>query len=318
MVVLLIVVFSIPQNTSAFSISSIFGKLTQAQTKDNEGTFPNLSNIPLLEAPLSRNPRLSLLGESFTMDKNSLIAEMGPGGGIATVFEERTSDEIIVYTVREGDTLGTVAELFDVSINTVKWSNDIKGTTLKVGSRLVILPVSGIVHIVQKGDTISSVAKKYKGDTTEIKEFNNLTDSKLAIGAKIVIPGGELPAAVVTRAKSISTSSIPTYQGYYMLPASGRRTRGISRTHKGVDIAAPTGTPIYASAEGTVIVARNSGYGGGFGRYVVISHPNGTQTLYAHQSNVADRKGFKCFPAAHFVAKLPMIDGVVHILQRSC
>jgi murein DD-endopeptidase MepM/ murein hydrolase activator NlpD len=42
------------------------------------------------------------------------------------------------------------------------------------------------------------------------------------------------------------------------------------------------GTPIRASAAGTVIVSKTGGWHGGYGNYVIISHSNGTQTLYAH------------------------------------
>jgi murein DD-endopeptidase MepM/ murein hydrolase activator NlpD len=52
--------------------------------------------------------------------------------------------------------------------------------------------------------------------------------------------------------------------------------------HNGIDLAAPVGTPVLASAGGKVIVSRMGGYNGGYGIYVVISHSNGTQTLYAH------------------------------------
>ncbi|MEK9185596.1 MAG: M23 family metallopeptidase, partial [Patescibacteria group bacterium] len=55
--------------------------------------------------------------------------------------------------------------------------------------------------------------------------------------------------------------------------------------YNGIDIAAPLGTPIMASADGEVIVSRNSGWNGGYGIYIVIRHPNGTQTLYAHNNS---------------------------------
>jgi murein DD-endopeptidase MepM/ murein hydrolase activator NlpD len=58
-----------------------------------------------------------------------------------------------------------------------------------------------------------------------------------------------------------------------------------------VDIGAPRGTAIYAAAAGTVIVARTGGWNGGYGNYVVISHPNGTETLYAHMSKVLASAG---------------------------
>lgn len=56
--------------------------------------------------------------------------------------------------------------------------------------------------------------------------------------------------------------------------------------HRGVDIRAPHGTPIYAAADGQVIYVNKAGWGGGYGLYVVISHGNGIYTLYAHGSSV--------------------------------
>jgi murein DD-endopeptidase MepM/ murein hydrolase activator NlpD len=51
--------------------------------------------------------------------------------------------------------------------------------------------------------------------------------------------------------------------------------------HEGIDIAVPTGTPVHASASGTVI---HSGWLGGYGNLVVIDHGNGLATAYAHNS----------------------------------
>jgi murein DD-endopeptidase MepM/ murein hydrolase activator NlpD len=67
-----------------------------------------------------------------------------------------------------------------------------------------------------------------------------------------------------------------------MRPVSGGRESQGLHGYNAVDLAAPVGTPIYAAAEGTVIVSIMGGWNGGYGNYVVISHPNGTQTLYAH------------------------------------
>jgi len=65
----------------------------------------------------------------------------------------------------------------------------------------------------------------------------------------------------------------------------GVRTQGV-HGYNGVDIAAPVGTPFLASAAGEVIVARSSGWNGGYGQYIVVRHANGTQTLYAHASQI--------------------------------
>ena len=64
----------------------------------------------------------------------------------------------------------------------------------------------------------------------------------------------------------------------------GRRTQGL-HGYNGVDLGVSYGSPIYAAAPGTVIISRNGGWNGGYGKYIVVSHPNGTQTLYAHNSD---------------------------------
>jgi murein DD-endopeptidase MepM/ murein hydrolase activator NlpD len=60
------------------------------------------------------------------------------------------------------------------------------------------------------------------------------------------------------------------------------------RLHAGIDIAAPTGTPIWAAKAGTVVVA---GVQGGYGNAVVVDHGGGMTTLYGHQSRIAARTG---------------------------
>lgn len=65
---------------------------------------------------------------------------------------------------------------------------------------------------------------------------------------------------------------------------------GYSRMHQGVDFAAPTGTPILASAAGTVVMA---GWGGGYGNVVILDHGKGMRTRYAHMSKVGVRNGQK-------------------------
>lgn len=64
--------------------------------------------------------------------------------------------------------------------------------------------------------------------------------------------------------------------GWRTHPITGRQN-----LHGGIDIAAPNGTPIMASKTGVVVISQ---YGSSYGNYVVISHPDGTRTLYAHMS----------------------------------
>ncbi len=84
-----------------------------------------------------------------------------------------------------------------------------------------------------------------------------------------------------------------TSTGQYISPANGVLTSGFGRRwgrmHRGIDIAAPVGTPVLASAPGVVVA---SGWNsGGYGNLVEIEHPGGGLTLYAHNSRLLARKG---------------------------
>ena len=85
----------------------------------------------------------------------------------------------------------------------------------------------------------------------------------------------------------------PTQFEGYIWPAKGVLTSGYGRRwgrmHRGIDIAAPVGTPILAAAPGVVVTAGwNSG---GYGNLVEIQHPDGSLTLYAHNSRILVRRG---------------------------
>jgi murein DD-endopeptidase MepM/ murein hydrolase activator NlpD len=183
--------------------------------------------------------------------------------------------------------------MFDVSINTIKWANDLKNGVIHEGDVLVILPVNGLRYTVQKGDTLPSVAKKYKADQAEIAEYNSLdSGSALAVGDVIIIPGGEVAVVAPASKPKSSTTPLrgtggPSIASYYAWPVDGGVVTQGLHGYNGIDIGAPNGTSIFAAAEGTILIARQGGYNGGYGSYVVIQHDNGTQTLYAHMSVVA-------------------------------
>jgi murein DD-endopeptidase MepM/ murein hydrolase activator NlpD len=247
-------------------------------------------NMPLPEAPTNFDPSIKAGTEVVIVGGEALLPEVGPSTDAPDKIQT-SSDQISVYIVRSGDTLAKVAEMFDVSVNTILWANDMaKGSTLKVGQTLVILPISGVMHTVVSGDTLNSIAKKYSGDLDEIASFNDLkiTD-KLSIGETILIPDGDAstsirPTTNTSTGRLIVADSGPSYDGYYMKPfIGGRRTQGL-HGHNGVDYALPIGSQLYAAAQGTVIISKNSGYNGGYGNYVVIQHPNNTQTVYGHMS----------------------------------
>jgi murein DD-endopeptidase MepM/ murein hydrolase activator NlpD len=63
----------------------------------------------------------------------------------------------------------------------------------------------------------------------------------------------------------------------------------VRKMHWGTDFSAPTGTPIYATGDGTVTTYKRSR--SGYGRHIMIDHGFGYETLYAHMSKIEVRKG---------------------------
>jgi len=239
------------------------------------------------------NPNKGLLDTLQTSGGRALLAFSGPSGTIADVAGSATPGRISVYVVRPDDTLSDIAGMFNVSINTIIWANDLKSARdVHPGDTLVILPVSGIEHKVVKGDTLGSLARKYSGDADEIAQFNGLDESApLAVGTTVIIPGGEVvapPAARPQTAVSTLRGAGGTFiAGYYAHPVPGSRVTQGLHGWNGIDFGAPRGTPIRAAADGTVIIARAGGWNGGYGNYIVLQHANGTQTLYSHNSSNA-------------------------------
>ena len=260
--------------------------------KDNNSD--NSQNMALLKAVVSFNPNPSVGGGGTTMiDGSALVAESGPSGTIANIGERPTSDRIATYIVRKGDTLGQIADMFGVTMGTIFWSNDIKqGDLIKEGQVLSILPISGVKYTIQKGDTLAGIVKKYKGDLKETLQYNALSDeSVLAVGDEIIIPGGVAPLPAVNKSSTavpynpVRGTGGPEYSGFYIRPIVGGRISQGLHGYNAIDFAAPIGTPILATASGQVIISKDNGYwNGGYGNYIVIEHSNGTQTLYAHNS----------------------------------
>lgn len=257
--------------------------------------------MEVMQPSFNPNPSLPRGGGDIVIEDGVLlVAESGVEGTIVEVERRDKAGAISVYEVREGDSLSGIAVMFDVSVNTIKWANNITGS-ITPGQKLVILPVSGLRYKVTKGDTLASIAKNHDADLTEIALFNGLAeDAPLAVGEEVVVPNAESnPAFAVKKPKTaaklgsvaVKTNKVgttPAAGGYYGNPAPGSViTQGL-HGYNGVDFGAPTGTSIVAAAPGTVILSKgDGGWNGGYGNYVIVSHGNGTQTLYSHMSSVS-------------------------------
>ncbi len=195
---------------------------------------------------------------------------------------------IKTHTVREGETLGEIAELYQIDVDTILGANPDAGETVYPGDKLAILPQKGVLHTVTDGDTLWRIASVYGVELPAILTANDKKSEGLAIGEKLFIPGGkpvnlsELPSAPVSRS-AVSRFIWPT-NGEITSPF-GRRW---GRMHEGIDIANDVGTPITAALPGRVTY---TGWYGGYGYTVMMEHNNGYSTLYGHMSGFSVSPG---------------------------
>ncbi len=255
-------------------------------------------------------PKVKLEGVAEEEEEDEVMTTIQGGTAIvkpdiaSTKITKRARTKIITYTVEPGDTISTIAEGFEISVNTILWENNLSAySIIRPGDKLTILPLSGVTHEVVKGENLSSIAKKYNIEEEKISEANNLaSDVTLGIGQKLIIPGGKKE----TYAQYTST----IYTGFSAIrdiikvpdakPAAGNKmnwptvgsriTQYYSWRHHAIDIANKTGTPIYAADAGTV---EYIGWGTGYGNQIVIDHGGGKKTRYAHLSKFYVKKGQK-------------------------
>jgi murein DD-endopeptidase MepM/ murein hydrolase activator NlpD len=185
------------------------------------------------------------------------------------------------------------------------------------------------VHVVAAGDTLSKIARHHHKPVSEIIKANNIqANATLNVGDRLVIPGAAAPAAkpsaaapaaqakpavsavkenepaqsasVVTAAPDTldkdaaklaeGTGALPKFRW----PANGRIIAGYGPTtngqqNDGINIALPENTPVKAAEDGVVAYAGNELKG--YGNLVLVRHPNGYVTAYAHAKELLVKRG---------------------------
>lgn len=258
-------------------VLGIFSSGVWGGTTIVSGSYPGIPVNPLVSAASQDEVEVQAVAE-----------QLNP----VTIISEKPRDKIIEHDVVAGETLSSIAERYGVSVDTIKWENSISSdSALKTGSKVRILPVSGLAHKVKDGDTIYSVAKKYKAEAQAILDFpfNNVSDDlALNIGDTLIVPDGtpvEAPKSRPTQYLASKDASLPpiTGGGQFAWPTNGGISQYFSWYHPGMDIANRAAPAVQAADGGRVIT---SGFvdSSGYGNRVVIDHGNGYQTLYAHLS----------------------------------
>jgi murein DD-endopeptidase MepM/ murein hydrolase activator NlpD len=186
----------------------------------------------------------------------------------------------VKYTVKKGDTLQSIAKKLSADAGDIADFNDIDSADLKVGMAIIV-PDGEIVTVAEKPKVTKESTKTNNGligkITQAINGSNNNENKSSENSGKVVLSN---------HGEKTWGYNAPVITGYYTHPLPGSKKTQHVHGFNGLDFGAPKGTPILAAASGRVIIAKHSGYSGGYGQYVVIEHDNGTQTLYAHASKV--------------------------------
>lgn len=243
-------------------------------------SFPGFASDPWKETP----PPSAVL--SSVTEQEELL----------TQISDKPRGEIVEYSIQPGDTISGIAQKFGVSIDTLRWTNDLTSVAaIKPGQILKIPPVTGVIHKVKKSDTVYSVAKYYSTDAQGIVDFpfNTFVNDEtfeLAVGQTLIIPDGVMPKEIPWSPTAYVAQRTPdagtvVASGQFVWPTSGVISQAFRWYHQAVDIANKLMPSVLAADSGKVIIAGwpdNVGYG----NRVMIDHGNGYVTLYGHLNKI--------------------------------
>ena len=207
---------------------------------------------------------------------------------------------LIEYQVSIGDTVSSIAQKFGVSLDTIRWVNDLKSINdIRQDQTLKILPISGVLHTVRRGETVNSIAKIYSASSQAIVDFpfNTFTNDEtfaLAVGQDLIVPEGVMPKVKIwskpSLLKPLQIAATTATTGQYIWPTVGKISQGYHWYHKAIDIADSSAPAVVASRGGQVITAGWVGQWS-YGIHVIIDHGGGYSTLYGHLSSVSVSPG---------------------------
>ncbi|MDH5718097.1 MAG: M23 family metallopeptidase [Spirochaetia bacterium] len=187
----------------------------------------------------------------------------------------------ISYKVKDGDTLSHISQKFNISIEAIAGSSGIRHPDdLRVGQVLQIPSKEGFFYTVQKKERLADIIISYDVEPEKFLNENPfINPDLLEEGDEIFLPDAK-PKNLI-HAWLIPTPSRFITSGY------GWRTYPRRAFHKGIDLKAAF-TSIRSAKHGTIKFA---GWLGGYGKAVIISHPGGYRTLYAHLSKIYVKAG---------------------------
>ncbi|MBN1898919.1 MAG: M23 family metallopeptidase [Spirochaetes bacterium] len=202
-----------------------------------------------------------------------------------------------VYTIEMGDNYWKIANENNVDIDTILGCNPhITSLYSSIGERIVAINKKGVLHYVQGDENLYILSRWYSVEESDIKKHNRIGLFRtLRKGDIVFIPNARPRVFTEKMYKNVKLRRmfvVPT-NGWVAGRGFGMQMHPIlkkMRFHKGIDMKAPKGTPVFAAADGVVVAASQ---GGGYGKFIKIDHQNGYMSVYAHLSKIYVRTGSK-------------------------
>lgn len=242
---------------------------------------------------------------------------------VHTIIPSRPRQEIVEYTVAEGDTIFGIAEKFGLKPETVLWGNysilQDNPHALQPEQTLVILPSDGVYWEWTGKNTLTGFANYFGADPNDIvnSPVNDLDPATINLeapniqdGTWLFVPKGrrefiswsaplgvtrENPASARVLGPGACEPITGGAIGYgtFIWPANNHYISGFNyapnANHWGIDIAGNTGEGVYATDAGVVVYAGWNNYG--YGNMIMIDHGRNFQSLYAHLSGISVQCG---------------------------
>jgi LysM repeat protein len=178
------------QVVAATNDTTLAGPLDQLSSVEIAVNIARSVDIPESTAVTNQSDSASIASEVATAD----TAVVTKPQIVAT--SAKSSGDVVSYTVQAGDTMASVAAKFNVTSESIRWSNNITGNNLQPGAQISIPPLNGIVYTVGANDTPESLAARFNVSKEQIIAFNDAEIAGLKAGARIVIPGGQVQTVV--------------------------------------------------------------------------------------------------------------------------
>jgi murein DD-endopeptidase MepM/ murein hydrolase activator NlpD len=209
-----------------------------------------------------------------------------PVGGTSM---EQAPITVLLYHARAGDTMSGIAARLGMDVDTISSMNRVDGRgvhNVSVGEVLKIPSENGIT--LAAASDFDAQCKHYGVSPEDVLAANGLARSQLATGMKLFFPGVQHTGYARSLAVGVGVA-LPIH-GWETSPFGWRADpfTGVRSHHSGVDIAAPSGSPIHSATDGVVVAAT---YDSMLGNYVEVRAQLGYSYVYGHMSQILTHVG---------------------------